>query len=91
MPQIMDIVSPRNITRSRRHLFAVEFYVDSQKYFYPILLHGLVALFVASMSQVAVDSMYAVYVQHACGMFATLRYIFRFSISKYKKVMAYVY
>ena len=76
MPQIMDIVSPLNITRQKRNLFAVEFYVDPQKYFYPILLHGLVALFVATVSQVAVDTMYAVYVQHACGMFATLRYIF---------------
>ena len=73
MPQFLDIFVPLNISRPRRNLFAVEYYVDSEKYFYPILFHGLTVLFIATMSQVAVDSMYVVYVQHACGMFAVLR------------------
>lgn len=43
-PQIMDIVKPLNESRSRKLLVEVEYHVDQEKYYYPILFHSYVAV-----------------------------------------------
>ncbi|XP_024889762.1 uncharacterized protein LOC112466106 [Temnothorax curvispinosus] len=71
-PQIMDIVMPLNDSRPRKFLLEVEYRVDREKYYYPILLHSYVAITAIISIMVCVDTTYIAYVQHGCSLFAAI-------------------
>lgn len=70
--QILDTMMPLNETRPRKFLVEVEYYVDREKYYYPILLHSCVTVVSLSTIIVAIDSVYMAYVQHGCSLFAAI-------------------
>jgi len=51
----------------------VEYFVDHQKYFYPILLHLFLAVLFGLTTAVATETLYMSYTQHACGLFQIAR------------------
>ncbi|EGI58592.1 hypothetical protein G5I_13307, partial [Acromyrmex echinatior] len=81
-PQIMDIVMPLNNTRPRKLLIEVEYRVDREKYYYPILFHSYVAIVLIISIIVCVDTTYISYVEHGCSLFAAIGYRLEHVISK---------
>ncbi|XP_011878672.1 PREDICTED: uncharacterized protein LOC105567976 [Vollenhovia emeryi] len=73
-PQIMDIVMPLNVSRPRRLLLEVEYRVDQEKYYYPILFHSYMTVLGTISIMVCVDTTYIAYVQHGCSLFAAVGY-----------------
>ncbi|KAL0111619.1 hypothetical protein PUN28_013066 [Cardiocondyla obscurior] len=50
-------------------LHRVEYFVDMDKYYFPILFHGYFTAVICVTSIVASDAMFVIFVQHACGLF----------------------
>ncbi|KAG7205965.1 hypothetical protein KM043_007892 [Ampulex compressa] len=74
VPGILDVILPLNESRARHHPFQAEYFVDSQKYFYPILCHMLVAAAVIHALAIAADSVFMVFILHACAIFCIVNY-----------------
>nr|XP_012231988.1 PREDICTED: uncharacterized protein LOC105677736 [Linepithema humile] len=80
--QILDVIMPLNETRPRRFLFEVEYRIDHEKYYYPILFHSYVAVAIIMSIVVCVDTTYVMYVQHGCSLFAAIGYQLQHITSK---------
>ncbi|KAK2585333.1 hypothetical protein KPH14_010014 [Odynerus spinipes] len=74
IPCVLDIVVPLNDTRPRKFLYQAEFFLDTEKYFYPILLHTWITMFFGVTILVATESIFLMYAQHCCSMFKILCY-----------------
>jgi len=72
MPRIMDIVFPLNTTRPIMLLWPAYYLVDEEKYYYYIYCDMLIILMVCLAALIAHDSMFFVYIQHVCGLFAAI-------------------
>nr|UEN71214.1 olfactory receptor 31 [Gregopimpla kuwanae] len=72
MPIVLDAVVPLNQSRGRIYLFQLEYFVDQDEYYICIMIHACIAIPVGIAIIVACDTMHAVYVHHACGIFATM-------------------
>ncbi|KYM96593.1 hypothetical protein ALC62_12720, partial [Cyphomyrmex costatus] len=60
--------SPSNDT-TRLLLHQVEYYIDMEKYYFPILIHGYITAVICVSIAIAADTMYVIVVQHVCGLF----------------------
>ncbi|XP_070165801.1 odorant receptor 13a [Polyergus mexicanus] len=54
---------------ARPLLHIVEYYVDMDKYYFPILIHGYLTVAICVTSIVATDAIFVIFVQHVCGLF----------------------
>ncbi|KYN22098.1 hypothetical protein ALC57_05516 [Trachymyrmex cornetzi] len=54
---------------TRLLLHQVEYYIDMEKYYLPILIHGYVTAVICVSIAIAADTMYVIVVQHVCGLF----------------------
>ncbi|KAL0102613.1 hypothetical protein PUN28_018125 [Cardiocondyla obscurior] len=54
---------------TRPLLHQVEYYIDMEKYYFPILIHGYLTAIICVSISVAADTMYVIVVQHICGLF----------------------
>ncbi|XP_018045392.1 PREDICTED: odorant receptor 13a-like [Atta colombica] len=52
--------------------FNVEYGEKFNQYIYPIALHNYISVFVHTFATIAVDGLYYVLIQHACGMFSII-------------------
>ncbi|XP_039306350.1 odorant receptor 9a isoform X2 [Solenopsis invicta] len=50
-------------------LHQVEYYIDMEKYYFPILIHGYITAVICVSIAIAADTMYVIVVQHVCGLF----------------------
>ncbi|XP_014612691.1 PREDICTED: uncharacterized protein LOC106791525 [Polistes canadensis] len=75
MPCILDIVLPLNVTRTRKFLYQAEFFLDTEKYFYPILLHTWITMFFGVTILVTTESIFLLFAQHCCSMYKVLWYV----------------
>ncbi|XP_020293914.1 odorant receptor 67a-like [Pseudomyrmex gracilis] len=57
---------------SRPLLHQVEYYIDMDKYYFPILIHGYVTAVICVSIAIAADTTYVIMVQHVCGLFAII-------------------
>lgn len=73
VPDFLDFVAPLNHSRPHQLLILVEYFVDNDKYFYPILLHLVVSLFIVQITLMSTTSIYVAFIQHVCGMFEIAR------------------
>ncbi|XP_072764368.1 odorant receptor 13a-like isoform X2 [Anoplolepis gracilipes] len=53
---------------ARPLLHRVEYYIDMDKYYFPILIHGYVTAIVCVSIAIAADTMYVIMIQHVCGL-----------------------
>lgn len=72
MPRIMDIVFPLNTSRPVMFLWPAYYFVDEEKYYYYIYCDMLIILMTCLAALIAHDSMFFVYIEHACGLFAAI-------------------
>ncbi|XP_039302506.1 odorant receptor 13a-like [Solenopsis invicta] len=76
VPRILDVVFPLNTSRRIILPYPAYYFVDDDQYFYYIYLHMLVASTVAMTGLIAHDSMFFVYIEHICGLFAVVGFRF---------------
>nr|AQN78422.1 olfactory receptor 20 [Meteorus pulchricornis] len=72
VPTILDIIIPLNESRDRIYLYQTEYFVDQDEYYIPILIHAYMTVPISVSVLVFLDNMFAMYIHHACGMFAIL-------------------
>ena len=72
IPVILDWIIPLNESRPKIPLYIAEYYVDQEKYFYPIMAQDYVCSITCTSMIVIVETMFMVFIQHACGMFAII-------------------
>ncbi|XP_077279155.1 odorant receptor 13a [Temnothorax americanus] len=82
VPRILDVVFPLNTSRPVMLAYPAYYFVDENQYFYYIFLHMLITSSVCMTGLIAHDSMFFVYVEHICGLFAIVG--FRFEHVSYK-------
>ncbi|KAI4488311.1 hypothetical protein M0804_005159 [Polistes exclamans] len=66
------ILSSMNGTIERPLIHHVEYFVDPQEYYYFIIIHSYLIIFICTFTIVTMDTMFVVFVQHACGLFTAL-------------------
>lgn len=71
-PRIFDIIIPLNESRPLQQPFETEYFIDQEKYFFPIITHILVVIFVGLNIGLATDLIYIAFLLHGCAMFAVL-------------------
>jgi len=75
IPKILGIKAASNYsTRPVGFPYHVEYYVDLEKYFYPILIHNYISVFIRLTIVIASDTLVAILVQHCCALFSIVRY-----------------
>ncbi|XP_043273903.1 odorant receptor 9a-like isoform X1 [Venturia canescens] len=73
VPKLLDVIMPLNESRPLVYPLPISYgNINMDKYYVPIVIYADYAVFVTVTAIVAMDTTYAVYVQHACGMFAAL-------------------
>ncbi|KAK2578992.1 hypothetical protein KPH14_012651 [Odynerus spinipes] len=68
------LVETFNSTNERPLIHHVEYFVDTQNYYYLVILHSHVTIVICIVTIVTLDTIFLVLIQHACGLFATLGY-----------------
>ncbi|XP_035720598.1 odorant receptor 13a-like [Vespa mandarinia] len=71
------ILSNMNGSSERPLIHHVEYFVDSQRYYYLIILHSYAVIFICVFTIATMDTMFVVFVQHACGLFTAIGYQLR--------------
>lgn len=56
--------------------YHVEYHIDLEKYYYPVLIHNYLTTAIRLTTIVAFDTYVAILVQHCCALFSVVRYIF---------------
>ncbi|XP_071567607.1 odorant receptor 9a-like [Temnothorax nylanderi] len=69
LPLILDVIVPMNESRPRQLPINVEYFVDEETYFFPILTHIVLNQYAGSMTVVAIATILIAYVLHASAMF----------------------
>ncbi|KAG5332668.1 OR59B protein, partial [Acromyrmex heyeri] len=67
MPLQPLILQVTNVTRPMLH--RVEYYIDMDKYYFHILIHGYFTAIICVTSIVATDAIFVIFMRHACGLF----------------------
>ncbi|XP_011869957.1 PREDICTED: uncharacterized protein LOC105563189 [Vollenhovia emeryi] len=76
VPRILDVVFPLNTSRPIMLAYPAYYFVDENRYFYYILLHMLTTSTLCMTGLIAHDSMFFVYVEHNCSLFAIVGFRF---------------
>nr|AXM05178.1 odorant receptor [Campoletis chlorideae] len=74
VPIVMNAIGPENTTYPKQLMFRVDFLIDVEKYYYPLLIHSYFGTLAYITLVVAIDTILMIYVEHACGSFAVLGY-----------------
>lgn len=75
IPKLLDYIVPLNESRQNEYLFDINYSFDRDKYYYSVLLHSYFTTVMTISVMVIVDTIYMVFAQHACGLFAAIGYI----------------
>ncbi|XP_070523048.1 odorant receptor Or2-like [Cardiocondyla obscurior] len=74
-PYAFNIVFSVNNSQSRIVMvLKTEYFIDQEKYFYLIVLHGNAALFIGATAMVATGTMMIAYLKYICGMLTIASY-----------------
>lgn len=69
----LDIITPLNISRPRKLLFEMEYFIDQEKYFYILSIHIIIGLLTAMTCILATESFSLANALHAFGLFKVAR------------------
>ncbi|XP_076672258.1 uncharacterized protein LOC143371192 [Andrena cerasifolii] len=72
--QILDILIPLNYSRPRKLIVKLEYFVDQQKYFYPIAMHATTVAIFGSTVLLATETLTMAIMQHICGLYKIISY-----------------
>ncbi|XP_067209638.1 odorant receptor 49b-like [Linepithema humile] len=71
---ILDVISPLNETRPKKFPQLGEYFLNQEKYYYPLMLNICVGYVACVSIAVATETMYVLLVEHICGMYDILCY-----------------
>ncbi|XP_050445524.1 odorant receptor 67c-like [Cataglyphis hispanica] len=75
IPKIInENVASNYSTRPVGFPYHVEYFVDLNKYYYPVLIHNYLATAIRLTAIVSCDTCVAILVQHCCALFSIVRY-----------------
>ncbi|XP_072744267.1 uncharacterized protein [Anoplolepis gracilipes] len=66
---LLDITTTVNQTRSRRFPIKTEYFINQQKYFFPLLFHIFLFALGGLTTVAATETLSMSYAQHACGLY----------------------
>lgn len=70
IPPLLNIIAPLNVSRGREFIYPTYYFVDEEKYYYPILMHMIAAIVVLSSIYLACDTNLVQVVHHGCALLA---------------------
>jgi len=73
LPDFLDIIVPSNKSRKHYLTFEAEYFVDQEEHFYPIVTHGLMAVYIGGIGIIATGGMLMAYILHICAMIKIAR------------------
>ncbi|XP_072765425.1 uncharacterized protein [Anoplolepis gracilipes] len=75
-PHFFNVLLSLNESRYplKKRIIVLEYFVDWDKYYYLIMLHGVLALFIGIVVMLAIGIILMVYQLYACGMFRIASY-----------------
>lgn len=73
IPDFLDIVVPLNESRRHQLPLVIEPFFDQEKHFLFIMLNFLVISFIDITILFTVETLYMIYIQHACGLLKLTR------------------
>ncbi|XP_025268394.1 uncharacterized protein LOC112639253 [Camponotus floridanus] len=85
IPNLLDLMAPLNQSRPHQLIILSEYFVNIDEYFYPVLLHMVVYIFIILITLMSTTSIYVAYIQHACGMFEIASYRIEHALDDYEK------
>ncbi|XP_072743849.1 uncharacterized protein [Anoplolepis gracilipes] len=88
LPDILDIIAPLNESRTRYLPFLAEYFLDQQKYFYPLLLHMNVTVVIGIVTVISTETLFFAYVYHICGMFEITGYRIEHALDESMSIMS---
>ena len=69
-PAVLDMIDPLNETRPKAFPYFAEYFIDDQKYYFELTVHGWIVCILSVQIYATFDSTYAQTVHHACALFA---------------------
>ncbi|KAK2580811.1 hypothetical protein KPH14_011544 [Odynerus spinipes] len=79
---IYDVIAPLNGSHHAKPPFSAEYFIDEEVYFYHILMHMYLIFIIGMAVFIALETFYAVCVQHACGLFYIVGYRFEEALNE---------
>ena len=74
LPKIIVAFGIANMSAPAKFPFPCDYYVDSEKYYFCILMVTWAGTLFVITSTVAPDVLFVVFVQHGCGIFSAIGY-----------------
>ncbi|XP_031783066.1 odorant receptor 156 isoform X1 [Nasonia vitripennis] len=69
VPIILDIALPLNESRRKTFPYFIEYFIDTEFYYYQLMVHGTICFTISVLVYISIDTMYAACCQHLCGLF----------------------
>ncbi|OXU17525.1 hypothetical protein TSAR_009827, partial [Trichomalopsis sarcophagae] len=73
-PMLLDLIDPLNETRPKAFPYFAEYFIDNQKYYFELTIHGWIVCIISVQIYVTFDATYTQLVQHSCALFAIVEY-----------------
>ncbi|XP_047365383.1 uncharacterized protein LOC124955261 [Vespa velutina] len=73
-PRIMDFIAPLNESRPLKPIFKGEYFIDEDKYFFPIYFHMCTTIVIIISTLITADTLFLTFNSHICGIFAAVGY-----------------
>lgn len=70
IPPILNIIMPLNESRDREFIYPTYFFIDEEKYYYPILTYMAIVILIVSSVYLACDTNLVQIVHHGCALLA---------------------
>ena len=75
MPMVLNFIMPLNESRPKVLPSHAEYFIEEPtEHYVPLFLHQSLGTFSSVTTVIICDTMYVTYVQHACGIFAVVKY-----------------
>ncbi|KAK1127972.1 hypothetical protein K0M31_003465 [Melipona bicolor] len=80
IPPILNIIAPLNQSRGREFVYPAYFFVDEQRYYYPILANMIMGALVLAAVYIASDINLIYLIHHGCALLAISGYRFKHAL-----------
>ncbi|XP_043519868.1 uncharacterized protein LOC122533838 [Frieseomelitta varia] len=80
IPPILNIIAPLNESRGREFVYPAYYFVDEQRYYYPILANMIVGAVVLAAVYIASDINLIYLIHHGCALLAISGYRFKHAL-----------
>ncbi|KAG6798092.1 odorant receptor Or1-like isoform X1 [Apis mellifera caucasica] len=84
IPPILNIIMPLNESRDREFIYPTYFFIDEEKYYYPILTYMATVILIVSSVYLACDTNLVQIVHHGCALLAISGYHFKHAVDDMK-------